>query len=172
MFPKVGLIFLKIWNLSRLIHLENNKKYADILPMSLLIFVLYAVPLLFCHIVLTSPLFPYIFTTPVVHTSPLCIGVPLSLCVLLLLLLFCILILTDIHSMHFVAFLLLHVKGGQLIYASHRVGWLVDAYDLSPNFCDSSISKKHQFSQRGVFEVSYSLQHAISFCSLMSFIFL
>jgi len=66
---------------------------------------------MFCHfsvILFLVPLFSSIsFISPVAHSKPVYIGMFFRLCFLLL---FCLVIIPDVDSMHFVSLLLLHVE--------------------------------------------------------------
>jgi len=102
------LIFLKICNLSHLIHLENNTKtscYLVNIPVDFRFICLS----LFRYIVVSAPFFThtfYLWCCPLYH--PVHRHACYPLCFFLLL--FCLLILSDVDSMHFVTFLFSHVK--------------------------------------------------------------
>jgi len=77
--PKFGLIFLKIWNLSRRIHLESNTKtscYLAKLPADFRFMCLS----LFCIIVFSALLFLCIFDVYSCSSHPLYIGMLSPLC--------------------------------------------------------------------------------------------
>ena len=100
--PNFGLIFLKIWNFFRRIHLKNNMKKSCYLAKNPVDFRFISLSL-FCKIVLMLlfSVIPFISTVAdptFVHGHNF---------FSLFLMLFCLLIFSDVDSMHFVAFVLI-----------------------------------------------------------------